>query len=62
MAAHTVLINVDMIEKEVWDKILELANDSESISALTEVQEELLSLADKAEELLALLDDSGDDT
>ena len=68
MAANTVLINVDMIEKEVWDAILALAGESEGISAIVEnagtigglvnASESILALADKANELLALLDDT----
>lgn len=72
MAANTVLIRVDTVEKDVWDKILELAGESSSVSALTEAEEALLALADESEVLLslaenadailALLDDGGDTT
>ena len=72
MAANTVLIRVDTVEKEVWDAILALAGESEGISVIVEnadtigdlvdASESILALADKANELLALLDDGGDDT
>lgn len=72
MAANTVLVRVDMVEKDVWDKLLELAGESGSVSVLVDdaetlgqladASESILALAEKSAELLALLDDSGDNT
>lgn len=71
MAANTVLIRVDTVEKDVWDKILELVGESSSVSALTEVEEKLLAIADESEALLSLAEnadallallDDGEDT
>ena len=61
MATNTVLIRVDTVPKDIWDKLLELAEDSESVSALTEAQEALLALAENAEALLALLEDDNEE-
>lgn len=62
MAANTIMIKIDTVEKETWDAILALAGESGSVSALVGASESILVLADKSEELLALLDDSGENT
>lgn len=72
MAANTVLIRVDTVEKEMWDAILAIAGESAdifeivknagTIGDLVDASESILALADKADELLALLDDSGNNT
>ena len=69
MAANTITIKIDTIEKETWDAILALAGESGSVSVLVDdaetldqladASESILALAEKSTELLALLDDSG---
>jgi len=56
VAANTVLIRVDTVEKDTWDAILALAGESASVTALTEAEEALLALAGNADALLALLE------
>lgn len=62
MAANTVTIKIDTVEKEIWDAILALVNNANTLGQLANASESIQALAEKSEEILALLGDSEENT
>lgn len=59
MAANTIMIKIDTVEKETWDAILTIAGNVETLGELIDASPALLDLAENVNELLDLGSEPG---